>query len=50
MPTIYDLNKIKFATDEATFKRAVGLYEGDKMTETECFFFGRNIKAARSYK
>lgn len=31
----YDLNKIKFATDEATFKRAVGLYEGGKVTEVE---------------
>lgn len=24
---IYDINKIKFVTDKATFKRAVGLYE-----------------------
>ena len=31
----YDLNKIKFATDEATFKRALGLYEGGKVTEVE---------------
>ncbi|MDD2654393.1 MAG: hypothetical protein PHI86_04745 [Candidatus Omnitrophica bacterium] len=31
----YDLNKIKFATDEATFKRAVGLYESGKVTEVE---------------
>lgn len=31
----YDLNKIKFATDEATFKRAVGLYESSKVTEIE---------------
>ena len=31
----YDLNKIKFATDGATFKRAVGLYESGKVTETE---------------
>ena len=35
MPPTYDLNKIKFATDEATFKRAVGLYEGGKVTEVE---------------
>jgi len=34
IPT-YDLNKIKFATDEATFKRAVGLYESGKVTEVE---------------
>ena len=32
LPT-YDLNKIKFATDGATFKRAVGLYESGKVTE-----------------
>jgi len=31
----YDLNKIKFATDEATFMRAVGLYENGKVTEME---------------
>jgi len=31
----YDLNKIKFATDEATFKRAVGLYENGKVTKVE---------------
>lgn len=30
-----DLDKIKFAVDEATFKRAVGLYEGGKVTEVE---------------
>ncbi|MFH0732552.1 MAG: SWIM zinc finger family protein [Candidatus Omnitrophota bacterium] len=35
MPANYDLNKIKFATDETTFKRAVGLYESGKVTETE---------------
>jgi len=31
----YDLNKIKFATDEATFTHAVGLYESGKVTEVE---------------
>lgn len=31
----YDLNKIKFATGEVTFKRAVGLYEGGKVTEID---------------
>ncbi|MDO9573208.1 MAG: hypothetical protein Q7J37_04945 [Candidatus Omnitrophota bacterium] len=31
----YDLNKIKFATDEATFQRAVGLYESGKVTGVE---------------
>jgi len=35
MPPTYDLNKIKFATDEATFKRAVSLYESGKVTEVE---------------
>jgi len=35
MTTAYDLNKIKFATDEATFKRAMGLYESGKVTEVE---------------
>ena len=29
----YDLNKIKFATDEATFQRGVGLYEDGKVTD-----------------
>ena len=31
----YDLNKIKFATDEAMFKRAVGLYDGGKVMKVE---------------
>jgi len=35
MTPAYDLNKIKFATDEATFKRAVGLYESGKVTKVE---------------
>lgn len=35
MTPTYDLKKIKFATDEATFKRAVGLYEKGKVTEVE---------------
>lgn len=35
MNTNYDLDKIKFATDKATFKRAVGLYERDKVTKIE---------------
>jgi len=35
MPPQYDLNKIKFATDEATFQRAVCLYESGKVTEIE---------------
>lgn len=35
MTPSYDLNKIKFATDEGTFKRAVGLYENGKVTKVE---------------
>ncbi len=35
MSTTYDLNKIQFATDEVTFKRAVGLYEDGKVTKVE---------------
>jgi len=31
----YDLNKIKFATDEGTFRRAVELYERGKVTQVE---------------
>ena len=30
---LYDLDKIKFATDGPTFERAVGLYENGKVTE-----------------
>ena len=35
MTPVYDLNKIKFATDQATFQRAVSLYESGKVTEVE---------------
>lgn len=31
----YDLDKIKFATDGPTFEKAVGLYEGGKVTQFE---------------
>lgn len=34
-PPDYDLNKIKFATDEPTFKKAIALYEGGKVTQFE---------------
>jgi len=37
MPIKYTLNKIKFATDPATFKRVVGLYEKGKVTEVDEF-------------
>ena len=40
----HDLNKIKFATDEATFTRAVGLYESGKVAEVETL--GRYYSAA----
>ena len=32
MLTTYNLDKIKFSTDEQTYERAVGLYEGGKVT------------------
>lgn len=35
MTPTYDLNKIKFATDEATFQRAIELYESGKVTEVK---------------
>lgn len=47
MPASYDLNKIKFATDEAMFKRVVGLYESGKVTEAEAlggYYSARNYK------
>lgn len=31
----YDLKKIRFATDEATYRRAVDLYENGKVTKVE---------------
>jgi len=37
MPLTYDLNKIKFATDQPTFARVVGLYENGKVTKVEEF-------------
>ena len=38
MTSTYDLDKIKFATDVATFQRAVGLYESGKVTEVKEVF------------
>ncbi|HEY4474780.1 MAG TPA: hypothetical protein VJC06_02570 [Candidatus Paceibacterota bacterium] len=29
----YDMDKIRFATGTATFEKAVGLYEGGKITQ-----------------
>ncbi len=40
MPPTYDLDKIKFATDEATYQRAVDLYESGKVTEVKEAFGG----------
>lgn len=37
MGPAYDLDKIKYATDERTFKRAGGVYESGKVTEVELF-------------
>jgi hypothetical protein len=35
MPPKYDIDKIKFATDAPTFKKAVELYESGKVTNFE---------------
>ncbi|MBL7197153.1 MAG: SWIM zinc finger family protein [Candidatus Omnitrophica bacterium] len=46
------INKIKFAADEATFKRAVGLYESGKVTEVEEAFgdFTALVLGAKPYR
>ena len=36
----YDLDKIKFSTDAPTFERAVGLYEGGKVTRFKEYAWG----------
>ena len=48
----YDLNKIKFATDEATFARAVGLYESGKVTEVETVggYYSAAVLGTESYR
>ncbi|VVB64814.1 Uncharacterised protein [uncultured archaeon] len=48
----YDLNKIKFATDEATFTRAVGLYEGGKVAEVETLggYYSAVVKGTEPYR
>ncbi|MFZ5800149.1 MAG: SWIM zinc finger family protein [Candidatus Omnitrophota bacterium] len=48
----YDLNKIKFATDEGTFKRAVGLYEGGKVTKVETLggYYSAVVLGTESYR
>ncbi len=40
MQPIYDLDKIKFGTDGPTYERAVGLYEGGKVTQFTAVFTG----------
>jgi hypothetical protein len=52
MPPTYDLNKIKFATDEATFQRAVELYERGKVTEVEEAFgdFTAVVQGTQAYR
>src|SRR3989338_11188478 len=35
MPPTFDLNKIKFTTDETTYQRAVDLYESGKVTDVK---------------
>lgn len=52
MTPTYDLNKIKFATDESTFKRAVGLYESGKVTEIEALggYYSAVVLGAEPYR
>ena len=48
----YDLNKIKFATDDGTFMRAVGLYESGKVTEVETLggYYSAVVQGTESYR
>ena len=52
MHVTYDLNKIKFATDEATFARAVGLYEAGKVTEVETLggYYSAVVQGTNPYR
>lgn len=52
MAPSYDLNKIKFATDEATFRRAVDLYESGKVTEVKEAFgdFSAVVLGTKPYR
>ncbi len=52
MPPTYDLNKIKFVTDEATFRRAVELYERGKVTQVEEAFgdFTAVVRGTQPYR
>lgn len=48
----YDLEKIKFGTDRATFERAVKLYEDGKVTEFESFMksFSAIVLGSKPYR
>jgi len=52
MSPTYNLNKIKFATDEATFQRAVDLYESGKVTEVKEAFgdFTAVVRGTKPYR
>ncbi len=48
----YDLNKIKFAMDETTFTRAVGLYESSKVAEVETLggYYSAVVQGTNPYR
>jgi len=52
MKPVYDLDKIKFATDRPTFERAVGLYEDGKVTQfkEELNGFFATVLGTKPYK
>lgn len=50
MKPAFDLNKIKFATDEPTFERAVDLYEGGKVKSFTPGEFGFSARVIGSEK
>src|SRR3989338_5667953 len=52
MPPTYDLNKIKFSTDTATYQRAVDLYESGKVTEVKETFgdFSAVVLGTKPYR
>jgi len=52
MTPVYDLNKIKFATDRATYQRGADLYECGKVTEVEEAFgdYSAIVSGAKLYR
>jgi len=52
MPPTFNLDKIKFATDQPTFERAVGLYESGKVTrfKKELNGFVATVLGTKPYK